>query len=152
MNTWRNGIFLVASALFFNTSFAAQPTEAEHQQHHPEASVSSAVESQVPDNGGVASMEMMKRCDTQMKAMQEMHERMRGATTPEQRQALYDEHAKLMRSGMAMMTELKGMMKGVSTTGSMMQVNESMMMQKRMDMMEMMMQMMMDRMDFTPAN
>lgn len=151
MNTWKKGILLVAPALLFNTAFAAQTTDIDHQQHHPAASVSSAAASPAPENGKMAAMDMMGRCDAQMKAMQEMHEKMRGADTPEQRQALYDEHAKLMRSGMAMMTEMKGMMKGEGEAGSMMQGKESMMMQKRMDMMEMMMQMMMDRMAAIPA-
>jgi hypothetical protein len=75
-----------------------------------------------------------------MKAMQEMHEKMMAAKTPEERQALMAEHMKVMRDGMGMMGQMKAPDgKGANSPAS------PEMMGKRMDMMEMMMQMMMDR-------
>lgn len=47
--------------------------------------------------------------DKQMKAMQDMHQRMQTARTPAERAALMDEHMKLMQSGMAMMGQMHGM-------------------------------------------
>ena len=72
--------------------------------------------------------------------MQEMHEKMRAAKTPAERQALMAEHMKSMQGGMAMMDQMKTPhAKGGGRSMS------PEMMGKRMDMMEMMMQMMMDR-------
>lgn len=48
----------------------------------------------------------MARADVQMKALQEMFDKMMAAKTPEERSALMAEHMKIMRNGMAMM---KGM-------------------------------------------
>ena len=78
--------------------------------------------------------------DMQMKSMQEMHEKMMAAKTPEERQTLMAEHMKAMQGGMAMMGQMK--MPDAKGSGKSMSPE---MMGKRMDMMEMMMQMMMDR-------
>jgi hypothetical protein len=85
-----------------------------------------------------------RQMDEHMKRMQEMHERMLAAKTPEERQQLMDEQMKLMQDGMGMMKNMGGMMgpRGMGMRGD--QKGNSMMM-KRMDMMQMMMQMMMDR-------
>lgn len=72
-----------------------------------------------------------------MKSMQEMHDKMMAAKTPEERQALMADHMKAMQGGMGMMGQMRGAQGGTSTSPEMMA--------KRMDMMEMMMQMMMDR-------
>ncbi|PNG46663.1 hypothetical protein WDL1CHR_04979 [Variovorax sp. WDL1] len=72
--------------------------------------------------------------------MQEMHEKMRAAKTPAERQALMAEHMKSMQGGMAMMDQMKT--PGTQGGGKSMSPE---MMGKRMEMMEMMMQMMMDR-------
>ena len=77
-----------------------------------------------------------------MKSMQEMHDKMMAAETPEERQALMAEHMKVMQEGMAMMGPMKGGKPAAGMDG--MQGGHDMM-SKRMDMMEMMMQMMMDR-------
>jgi hypothetical protein len=69
-----------------------------------------------------------------MKSMQEMHDKMRAAKTPEERQALMADHMKAMQDGMAMMGRMKSPA-GASPDA----------MSRRMDMMEMMMRMMMDR-------
>jgi hypothetical protein len=81
----------------------------------------------------------------QMKAMQEMHQKMAAAKTPEERAALMKDHMKAMQDGMAMMGPMRGgMMHG--GRGHM----DAETMKRRMDMMEMMMQMMMDREGMKP--
>ena len=90
----------------------------------------------------------MAHMDEHMKAMQEMHEKMAQAKTPEERSALMADHMKVMQDGMAMMAKDgmpmmgKGAMKGKAGNMAMRQT----MMEKRMDMMQSMMQMMMDQM------
>jgi hypothetical protein len=80
------------------------------------------------------------RADEQMKAMQEMHQKMAAAKTPGERQALMAEHMKAMQGGMSMMCEMNtggtGMADGAGS-------NERM--KRCMDMRNMTMQMMMDR-------
>jgi hypothetical protein len=83
--------------------------------------------------------------DAMMKSMQEMHDKMMAAKTPEERQALMNEHMKTMQEGMAMMGQMRGG-KGAMGPGAGMEMGMGHdVMSKRMDMMEMMMQMMMDR-------
>ena len=94
----------------------------------------------------------MAHMDEHMKAMREMHEKMKRARTPEEKSALMAEHMKLMQDGMAMMGGM-----GPAATGGMDGMKDKMpvsgdmtvhrqMMEKRMEMMQSMMQMMMDRM------
>ena len=71
-----------------------------------------------------------------MKAMEEMHQKMQSAKTPAEREALMDEHRKLMHSGMGMM----GQMRGTGGMPGMMGMH----MERRMAMMEQMMRMMVD--------
>jgi hypothetical protein len=90
----------------------------------------------------------------QMKAMQEMHEKMLSAKTPEERNALMTSQMTLMHNGMSMMGEMGGM--NHMGAGSMMGKPAEMparqgMMEQRMDMMQSMMQMMMDRMQVVPV-
>ncbi|MES2229448.1 MAG: hypothetical protein V4540_17020 [Pseudomonadota bacterium] len=86
--------------------------------------------------------------DQQMKTMQEMHQKMQSARTPEERAALMQEHMKTMRDGMAMMGQMRGggmgMGAGKGPMGGGMPMDHETM-QRRMDMMEAMMQMMLDR-------
>lgn len=94
--------------------------------------------------------------DAQMHRMQELHEKMMAAKTPEERKALMAEQRKAMQEGMAMMKDMKGM-KGMGmddSGGKAGMGGRHGMMEKRMDMMEMMMQMMMDQqgMGEAPAN
>lgn len=92
----------------------------------------------------------MAQMDDHMKAMQEMHEKMMRARTPEEKSALMAEHMKLMQDGMAMMGGMGGMGGGGGMMGKgAMSADMGMhgqMMEKRMAMMQSMMQMMMDRM------
>lgn len=105
----------------------------------------------------------------QMARMQEMHQKMQAAKTPEERAALMSEHWQVMQGGMAMMGQMPGCMgmhghgmavgmppdrsKGGASWparhGGMGAEHEAM--HHRMDMMEMMMQMMVERQDAAPA-
>ena len=94
---------------------------------------------------GGSAADRMAMMDKQMQSMREMHDKLARARTPEERQALMTDHAKLMQEGMNMMG---GMGPGGMGMGSM--ANRQQMMEKRMEMMQSMMQMMMDRMQAQP--
>lgn len=100
-----------------------------HEGHHAEVPAAS----QAPAKPGQPTAKM----DAQMRDMQDMHEKMMAAKTPEERKALMDQHQKTMQDGMAMMDKKAARGKPMSPQA----------MQKQMDMMKMMMQMMMDRID-----
>jgi hypothetical protein len=125
---------LLGSALLL-VGCATELREQDHAAHHPAGAA--AADPGTPTAGQMDSM---------MKSMQEMHDRMKAAKTPEERARLMQEHMKLMQDGMGMMSRMRG---GSSPGGGMgMGGGMSMgpaMMGKRMEMMEMMMQMMMDR-------
>lgn len=97
----------------------------------------------------MATPDQMAKMDAQMKTMQDMHEKMMGAKTPEERSKLMAEHMKTMQDSMAMMESMGGMKGMQGMTGNM--GAHQQMMEKRMDMMQSMMKMMMDRMPATPA-
>jgi hypothetical protein len=147
MTTLRTLIALSVSALATAcaspgavTATSPSPTPVdEHAAQHPEASAS------VP----MASMEL------RMKAMQEMHQKVMNAKTPEERNALMAEHMKAMQGGMSMMKGM-GAMEGMGAMADAkgMPAETAMhlkMMEERMATMQMMMQMMMDRMPPSPA-
>ena len=94
----------------------------------------------------------MARMANHMKAMQEMHDKMMAAKSPEERNALMAEHMKTMQEGMGMMKGMGGMggMAGPKVTPASMSERQTMM-EQRMDMMQTMMQMMVDRLPQTPA-
>ena len=127
-------VFVLAFAAALSTGALAQ-SDKEHAAHHPEGA--SAPAAKATPKAATAPPAQM---DMQMKSMQEMHEKMMAAKTPEERQALMTEHMKSMQGGMAMM----GRMKTSDAKGGGKPMSPEMM-SKRMDMMEMMMQMMMDR-------
>jgi len=60
----------------------------------------------------------MAAMEPRMKAMHEMHQKMMGAKTPEDRQAMMAEHMKAVQGGMAMMKEMHGM-QGTGAPGGM---------------------------------
>lgn len=105
----------------------------------------------------MATADNMARMDAQMKTMRDMHEKMMGAKTPQERSKLMAEHMKSMQDGMAMMNMMGGsgmggmggMQGGKPVPGDLNQRQQ--MMEKRMDMMQSMMQMMMDQMPAPPA-
>ena len=92
-----------------------------------------------------------------MKAMQEMHQKMMGAKTPAERQAMMADHMKAMQDGMAMMKEKQGGMQGMAGMGDGKGTPADMakrhqMMSDPMAMMQTMMDMMADRMPAAPAS
>lgn len=132
---------------------ASAQTDAEHAQHHPQAKSSapaSAPKASKPTLPSSSAKDAMTGMDSSMKTMQDMHEKMMAAKTPEERKALMADHMKAMQDAMAMMGKIKNMpgMEGKSMDAA----NHHRMMEKRMEMMTSMMQMMMDRMPANPEN
>jgi hypothetical protein len=103
---------------------------------------------------GMAAPDHMAKMDAQMKTMSDMHQKMMGAKTPQERDKLMAEHMKSMKDGMAMMggKSAAGMgdMKGMQGMSGDMATHHPMM-GKRMEMMEMMMDMMGDQMSAMPG-
>lgn len=108
--------------------------------NHPGASLKQVEERPAHHPSEQAKVEAAK-VDQQMKAMRDMHQKMKSAKTPAERGALMKEHMQAMQDGMAMMGQMGGrpMRDGgkPSTPGT--PHMEKDMMQRRMDMMEMMM-------------
>ena len=102
----------------------------------------------------------MPPVEPRMKAMQEMHQKMMNAKTPEERNALMADHMKAMQGGMSMMKGMsamdgKGSMEGMGAMADGKGMPADMakhhkMMEQRMTTMQMMMEMMMDRMPPAP--
>lgn len=124
---------LIAASLTFGaaSSQGASPAVDEHG-HGPGASQAGTSPKAQP--------KAFTDADAQMKKMQEIHERMMAAKTPEERAKLMDEEMQAMQQGMAMMNAMKHPHGGMGSNGM-----RHDMMEKRMDMMQMMMTMMMDR-------
>ncbi len=127
-------------------SWAAQHDE--HKAHHPAGAAPAAASTSVP---GKTTPEMARMAN-QRKAMQEMHDKMMSAKTPEERSALMGEHMKTMQEGMGMMKSMGGMggMGGPKSPPTSMPERQAMM-EQRMDMMQTMMEMMADRLPQTPS-
>ncbi|WP_404302326.1 hypothetical protein [Alicycliphilus denitrificans] len=147
------GICIASASL----SLMAQTAD-EHKAHHPAGSTlpASTQMKAAAKPTGAGQMAGMAKMDEHMKAMQAMHEKMMAAKTPEERQALMDEHMKLMQDGMGMMQQMGAGMQGMGGMqgGKGMPTNMAerhQMMEKRMQMMESMMQMMLDRLPATPT-
>lgn len=116
------------------TTSPATPSAEDHAAHHP--------------SGAAAPAPSTAQVDGQLKMMQEMHQKMVDAKTPEERSALMKDHMQAMRGGMAMMGKMHGgMSMGSKPTANGHMPMDHEVMKRRMDMMEMMMQMMMDRND-----
>lgn len=126
---------VLAAAIALPMAASGQSSE-DHTAHHPDAASAPAAPPQAPPAAAPAAP-AGGAMDAQMKSMRKMHDKMMGAATPAERQALMAEHMKVMQDGMAMMGQMKNGAAGMPMTPEMMG--------KRMDMMEMMMQMMMDR-------
>ena len=129
---------------------AGAADEVQHQAHHP-AGAASAPSAKAPP--GTARPETA-RMGSQMKAMQEMHDKMMAAKSPAERDALMVEHMRIMQDGMAMMNGMSpggmGGMGGMGgKKGDMAARHQTM--QARMEMMQATMQMMMDRLPAAPA-
>ena len=121
-------------------NWAAQHDQ--HKAHHPAGAASAAGSKSMP---GKTTPEMARMAN-HMKAMQEMHDKMMAAKTPEERNALMGEHMKTMQEGMGMMKGMGGMggMAGPKGPPTSMTERQAMM-EQRMDMMQTMMEMMVDR-------
>lgn len=124
-------------------NWAAQHDQ--HNAHHPAGPASAAASKSMPDK----TTPEMARMANQTRAMQEMHDRMMAAKTPEERNALMAEHMKTMQEGMGMMKGMGGMAGPKSPPTNM--TERQTMMEQRMDMMQTMMEMMVDRLPQTPA-
>lgn len=94
----------------------APKAEEDHSVHHPAGATAGPAPSAAAADRPAASPEAFER---QLKAMQDMHQRMQAAKTPAERAALMDEHMKLMQSGMAMMGQLRGGASGTSPMAGM---------------------------------
>ena len=121
-------------------SWAAQHDQ--HKTHHPAGSTASKF---VSDK----TTPEMAQMTNQMGAMQEMHDKMMAAKTPEERNALMPEHMKTMQDGMGMLKGMGGMTPAQNPPTNMTQ--RQTMMEQRMDMMQTMMEMMVDRLPQSPA-
>lgn len=79
--------FLMATVL----AACAVPQDSQHKEHHPDTSSppqTSGATSSGMANGQMSSMDMQAMCD--------MHRKMMGAKTPEERQAMMDDRMKTM--------------------------------------------------------
>lgn len=147
-------------AAFVVQNTAAQQAD-EHKDHHPAVATANTPKSAPVTNTSSVTPSMlgveMAGMDLQMKRMQEMHDKMMSAKTPNERNALMGEHMKVMQDGMNMMNKMssKGMGGMKKKVGMPANAKDTMkdgmaehhqMMEKRMEMMQSMMQMMMDRM------
>ena len=114
-----------------------------------------------PGMSTMAAPAPMAVMEPRMKAMQDMHQKMMGAESPEERQALMAGHMKAMQGGMAMMNDMQGM-QGMGTSGGMAGMGDGngmpadmvkghQMMTDHMATMQMMMDMVADRMPPAPA-
>jgi hypothetical protein len=154
---------LAAASICMFLSSATWAIESDdHSTHHPDAAASSSKATKVDAKATAKSeskmhdamaQESMEKMDSQMKVMNDMHEKMMNSKTPDERKSLMAEHMKAMQGGMAMMGNMSNhsTMKGDEKSkmqdgmkGDM--ATHHKMMEKRMQMMETMMQMMMDRM------
>ena len=127
--------------------------DGQHDSHHPAAAGAVQIAQAAPGNpamgtGGMGGMTTAPGYADQMKAMQQMHEKMVAAKTPAERNALMAEQMKLMQNGMNMMG---GMGAGTAPGKPADMAARQGMMEQRMDMMQSMMQMMMDRMQSVPV-
>ena len=139
---------LIAAISIPLASQAATPDS--HDSHHPASADAVQIAQAKPANPGMGmgGTGAMPGYAEQMQTMQQMHDKMLAAKTPEERNALMAEQMKLMHGGMAMMGRMgSGTMPG--TSGHM--AGRDGTLEQRMDMMQSMMQMMMDRMQYAPA-
>ena len=98
---------VLASAIAVSSSAAMAQAKDDHKDHQPETSTqSTATKGNAPSNQ--VSQDMMKM-DEQIKSMQDSHQKMINAKTPEERNAIIAESMKAMQAGMSMM-QTAGMM------------------------------------------
>ncbi len=120
----------------------------DHQAHHPAGAASAPATKAMPGKARTDTARM----NSQMMAMQDMHDKMMAAKTPAERDALTAEHMKIMQDSMTMMNGMSpgGMGGGMAgMKGDMAARHQTM--EARMEMMQATMQMMMDRLPAAPA-
>lgn len=134
------------------TPIAWAASDPQHDSHHPANSAVVPVTQEQVSNPemdmGMHAGAMPSGYADQMKAMQQMHDKLMAAKTPEERNALMTEQMKLIQGGMSMMGDTSA--DGTARKPVAMARRQEMM-EQRMDMMHSMMQMMLDRMPSTPA-
>jgi hypothetical protein len=135
----------LALALFTAAAPSWTAQHDQHKAHHPAGSASAAAAQSM----ATKTTPERARMANQMTAMQEMHDKMMAAKTPEERSALMADHMKTLQDGMGMMKGMSGMTGPKSPPADMTQRQS--MMEQRMDMMQTMMEMMADRLPQTPA-
>lgn len=156
MNFVRTISIFSAVAAITMTAPAWAANDEQHDSHHPASAASEQITQTSPSTPGIGKgmgeMAPMQGGADQMKAMQQMHDQMMAAKTPEERNALMAEHMQLMQGGMNMMGGMGGGMGAGAANGKPADMAARQdMLEQRMDMMQSMMQMMMDRMPSTPA-
>jgi len=144
-------IAVLSSAAMVTSSWAA--ADKQHDVHHPApATVTQVAQAQpAATSMGMRAGATAPGYADQMKAMQQMHDKLIAAKTPEERTALMAEQMKLMQGSMNMMGGMGGMGAGAAAGKPADMAARQGMMEQRMDMMQSMMQMMMDRMPAVPA-
>jgi hypothetical protein len=148
-------IALATAAVGAGAQTAAQ-VDAQHKQHQALVlATEQASAAPVAPDTTPASAGKMAAMDSEMKSMDEMHQKMMAAKTPEEKKALMAEHMQTMQAGMTAMSKMGGVgmadMQGKKPMSDHMDEHHKMI-EKRMAMMESMMQMMMDRMSAPAAN
>lgn len=104
----------VAAVTISGVVFAQTPQAGQdHSSHHP---ASNDVNVAAPAPGSLPSAEAFNQ---QMKAMQDMHQRMKSAKTPAERAKVMDDHMRVMQSSMAMMSQMHGGTMGMSSMSAM---------------------------------
>jgi len=144
-------IAALTTATLATSAWAAD--DGQHDSHHPAATGAVQLAQAAPGNPamGMGGMATAPGYADQMKAMQQMHEKMLAAKTPAERNALMAEQMKLMQNGMNMMGGMGGMGASSSPGKPADMAARQGMLEQRMDMMQSMMQMMLDRMQSVPA-
>ena len=159
MTFLRAAISVAALTTVALAASAGAANDGQQDSHQPAATGAIQIAQAAPGTPamGMGGMATAPGYADQMKAMQQMHDKMLAAKTPAERNALMAEQMKLMQNGMNMMVGMGGMGgmggkgAGAATgTPSDMATRQGMM-EQRMDMMQSMMQMMMDRMQSVPA-
>jgi len=141
-----NPLLMVSAIALTSTALMAQVQDQNKDRPGTTAQPATRSENYPPNQ---MSQDMIKKMDAQMKAMQEIHQKMINAKTPEERNAIMADNRRAMESGMSMMREAGSM--GMPTRDGMPMMGDipinNQMMQIRMEMMTNMMQMMMDRLN-----
>ncbi len=151
-------IVVLSSAALAASTWAA--ADDQHDSHHlaPATATQVAQAQMGSPSMGMSAGATGSGYAEQMTAMQQMHDKMVAAKTPEERNALMVEQMALMQNGMNMMGGMggmggmgRGMGPGTAPGKQGSMAARQGMLEQRMNMMQSMMQMMMDRLPSAPA-